>query len=589
MAGIQIPIEVVDKFSKQLDSLNKGMDKLSDGAKKQNTQFNILAADVVVRYGREAAGAVIRFGRESLKAFADAEKAASRLDHAVKNQGITSKGYTEALLAQATALQAVSIHSDEAIVETQTLLTTFGLAGEELNKTTKATIDLASGLGIDLRSATLLMGKAFAGETSALSRYGLKIDETAKGADKFAAVMTQVNQRFGGAAQAEATTYAGRVAVLTNRFDDLKEKIGKELVPVAEAWTRWLSQGLTWVEKQVQADDNLTKSKDKVQISMRLNIENMKREMAGLTGVGDLASDNGRRYQQLAKDIDIASKAYADRARIIASLPASPEEPAPKSKGGAKTDNAAALKLHEEQLLLDESANQKYLSATMSHQELADLQDQFDAAEVERQFGKDAADDVRRAQELSKEKILNQAKAQAHMSLLNTIGTLASAKNKELAAIGKAAAMAMATINTFQGITLAMATVPFPLNFVVAGLVGVAGAAQVANIAGVQMAEGGLVTARPGGMRATIGEGGRDEAVIPLDDPRTARRLRGALGGSGGVNVNVGGINIRMNGNSGGRGLARELAEEIRSETVDAITLALRMSNLSNLNQGLAA
>jgi hypothetical protein len=39
------------------------------------------------------------------------------------------------------------------------------------------------------------------------------------------------------------------------------------------------------------------------------------------------------------------------------------------------------------------------------------------------------------------------------------------------------------------------------------------------------------VRARPGGIQATIGEGGNDEAVIPLNDPRTASRLSGIMGG----------------------------------------------------------
>lgn len=47
----------------------------------------------------------------------------------------------------------------------------------------------------------------------------------------------------------------------------------------------------------------------------------------------------------------------------------------------------------------------------------------------------------------------------------------------------KALNIAKATMDTAAGVTKALATVPFPANFVVAGLVGVAGAAQIATIA----------------------------------------------------------------------------------------------------------
>jgi hypothetical protein len=43
------------------------------------------------------------------------------------------------------------------------------------------------------------------------------------------------------------------------------------------------------------------------------------------------------------------------------------------------------------------------------------------------------------------------------------------------------------------------------------------------------LADGGIVKASPGGTLALIGEGGRDEAVIPLD----------RMGGMGGNNVTI--------------------------------------------------
>jgi len=47
-----------------------------------------------------------------------------------------------------------------------------------------------------------------------------------------------------------------------------------------------------------------------------------------------------------------------------------------------------------------------------------------------------------------------------------------------------------------------------------------------------RLANGGIVKARPGGMLATIGEGGQDEAVIPLD------RMKDFGGGGKGITIN---------------------------------------------------
>lgn len=589
MAGIQIPIEVVDKFSKQLDSLNKGMDKLTEGAKKQNSTFNLLAADVVFRYGKQATDAIIKFGEDCLRSFADSEKAVSRLDQALKNQGFTSKQYSEALREQAAALQMVTIHSDEAIMETQTLLTTFGLAGKDLEKTTKAALDLASGLGIDLRSATMLMGKAWVGETGSLGRFGIKIDETLKGAEKFGAVLQQVQSRFGGAAQNEATTYAGRLEVLRNRFDELKEKIGKELLPVAESWTRWLTQGLTWVEKQVEGDGNLTKSKDKVLVSMRLHIEQLKDEL-------DAQGRSTVRGALVEAQLNKEAKAYENLVRAMKSkgqIGTEVAEDSPKSKGAAK-DMSAEVKLQEEHMALQRSAQQKLDIATMSSQELIELQDEQDAQMIEKALGVESAQDFIRARNVQKEKEANRQKAQDFASTMSFIATLSTAKNKELALIGKASAISLAYINTGVAITRALAAAPPPFNFALAAAVGAAGAAQIATIIGAPLREGGLVQGSPQGSIHPIGEDGRDEAVIPLEDGRAMRRIGQAIASAGGsktsgVMVNVGGINITVHGGSESKGFAAQLAEEVRAETVDAITLALRMNNLATLNAGMAA
>lgn len=70
-------------------------------------------------------------------------------------------------------------------------------------------------------------------------------------------------------------------------------------------------------------------------------------------------------------------------------------------------------------------------------------------------------------------------------STLNTIATLQESNSKELVAIGKAAAIATATINTYKGISQALGAFPPPFSFAAAALVAAVGFANVANIASV--------------------------------------------------------------------------------------------------------
>ena len=125
-------------------------------------------------------------------------------------------------------------------------------------------------------------------------------------------------------------------------------------------------------------------------------------------------------------------------------------------------------------------------------------------------------------------------------TFLNTAATLSNSKNKELAMIGKAAAITQIAIKTPPAVA---SSFEFgtklggpPLGFLFAGIAGAAMAAQAASIAGVPLAEGGIVRATPGGTQALIGEGGRDEAVIPLDSDEAS----GAIGNRITININGG-------------------------------------------------
>lgn len=73
---------------------------------------------------------------------------------------------------------------------------------------------------------------------------------------------------------------------------------------------------------------------------------------------------------------------------------------------------------------------------------------------------------------------------------MGTIASLASSGNKELAAIGKAAAITQATIDGYAAVQKALASAPPPFNFGLAALVGAATAANVAKIAGVGLKNG---------------------------------------------------------------------------------------------------
>ncbi len=93
------------------------------------------------------------------------------------------------------------------------------------------------------------------------------------------------------------------------------------------------------------------------------------------------------------------------------------------------------------------------------------------------------------------EEALNKQKVEAVASTFGNLSSLMQTSNKELFEIGKAAAIAQATINTYLAITTTMASVPFPFNVPLAVAQGIAGFVQVSNIAKQQpgFEDGGIV------------------------------------------------------------------------------------------------
>lgn len=77
-----------------------------------------------------------------------------------------------------------------------------------------------------------------------------------------------------------------------------------------------------------------------------------------------------------------------------------------------------------------------------------------------------------------------------------------------------------------------------------------------------RLAEGGIVKARPGGILANIGEGGQDEAVIPLDQLDNVANGRSGSGIT--INLNLTGIMTRSKADE--REIARSLLATINDE-----------------------
>jgi hypothetical protein len=169
--------------------------------------------------------------------------------------------------------------------------------------------------------------------------------------------------------------------------------------------------------------------------------------------------------------------------------------------------------------------------------ELLEVEQQYD--ELFKMAEKAGEDTV--ALEEQKAKAINEIRRQQAMADLDTAN--ASLENikqvmGEETSAGKAAAVAQATINTYQGVSEAIASSPPPLNFILAATTLAAGLQNINKILSVQepeFAQGGLVggygTGTSDSVSARLSKG---ESVINARSTRMFKPLLSAINEAGG-------------------------------------------------------
>lgn len=218
---VKVRIEAKDAASAQVRKSQTALSRLG-GFIKTNFAASLLSATAIL------AGFVAAL-RSTIRASAAQELAVRKLNAALSPLGDGAASVSKELQEYAASLQQVTMAGDETIIEGQALVASFTKNTDEIKGATKAALDLSAATGQNLQSAFLLLARAAAGETSMLSRYGIQLDESIPKSEKFAAALAKIQEQFGGQAQAQAETYTGRTAQLSNAFGDLKEAVGDSI------------------------------------------------------------------------------------------------------------------------------------------------------------------------------------------------------------------------------------------------------------------------------------------------------------------------------------------------------------------------
>lgn len=193
--------------------------------------------DKVVSVGKKAGLAIAAYFtfsalkrgiEESTKAAIESEKAILAFNSALSLSGKFTESASNSFLNFASRLERTTGVQDEIILKNAALLISLGkLSGDGLERATKASLDLARGMQVDVGAAFDVLTKATQGNVMALKRYGLEVNLADSDSAKFAKTLQFVESRFGGLASGEMNTLGGVLKKLSLGFEEIQESIGK--------------------------------------------------------------------------------------------------------------------------------------------------------------------------------------------------------------------------------------------------------------------------------------------------------------------------------------------------------------------------
>lgn len=167
----------------------------------------------------------------SAHAFEESDKAARALTQSLQNQGIYSDDLADSYKQQAADLQKLTGIDDDAIISSQALLQSHLGQTKITKELTKSILDLAEGNKVDLEQAFRAVGKAVEGQSGALKKLGVQVDDNASKQEILAKVVETVNGKFKDQATA-ANQGLGGLRGLKSAFSDLQEEIGANFAPL---------------------------------------------------------------------------------------------------------------------------------------------------------------------------------------------------------------------------------------------------------------------------------------------------------------------------------------------------------------------
>jgi hypothetical protein len=249
-----------DKVSKVLADVKR---KAADAASGMADRAKSGVAGLLVA-GVGIAGLTTAIG-DSISAATEYQTLAAKTSAVLKSTGGAAGTTGAHIRALAASLESMSATDEELIINSQNVLATFTKVRNETGKgnaifdrATLAALNMSKAMGTDLKGTTVAFGKALNNPVkgvTALAKSGVTFTDAQKkqiaamqksgnllGAQKI--ILAEVNKEFGGAAKAAGTGFAGSLFRLKDVAGDTQREFGQALLPTLTRLANWAAIAL---------------------------------------------------------------------------------------------------------------------------------------------------------------------------------------------------------------------------------------------------------------------------------------------------------------------------------------------------------
>jgi hypothetical protein len=238
-----LKLEILAETKQFVDDMKKSESQV-EGFSGKLEKFGKMAA---AAFAAAAAAAVAYAGKlaiDGVKAAIADEAAQTRLANALKNVTGATNNQIAAVEKQITQMSlSLGIADEQLRPAFQRLATATG----DLSKAQEGlqlALDISASTGKSVEAVSNALGKAYEGNTGALSRLGIGLSTAEIKTLGLDGTMKQLADTFGGSATAQANTLEGQIQRLKNGFDEAKESVGAALLPAIKAFFDYVTNRL---------------------------------------------------------------------------------------------------------------------------------------------------------------------------------------------------------------------------------------------------------------------------------------------------------------------------------------------------------